>query len=98
LGGSDFVIAKDYIEYGYEKFGNLVLSSKAPSFPYIRINLKPVDWFKFTYIHAWLSSLVIDSLKLDAYNRDIYRDKYFAWHSLTLTPLKGFTQWNSLKK
>ena len=85
----DFIIAKDYIEYGYEKFGKLVLSNKTPSFPYIRLDLNPVDWFKFTFFHAWLSSLVIDSVKLNAYNRDIYRNKYFAWHSLTLTPLKG---------
>src|SRR4030066_327644 len=85
----DLVIAKDFIEYGYEKFGKIVLSNKAPSFPYIRINLKPVDWFDFTYVHAWLSSTVIDSVNLNAYNRNIYRDKYLAWHSLTLTPLKG---------
>lgn len=88
-GWGDIAIAKDYIEYGYEKFGNLVLSKKAPSFPYVRLDLKPVDWFSFTYFHAWLSSLVIDSLKVNAYNRDIYRNKYFAWHALTLTPITG---------
>ena len=88
-GWGDLVIAKDYIEYGYAKFGNLVLSNKAPSFPYVRIDLKPVDWFKFSYFHAWLSSTVIDSAKLIEYKRDIYRDKYLAWHSLTVTPLKG---------
>jgi len=81
---------KDYIEYGYAKFGNLVLSDKAPSFPYIRLDLKPTDWFKFSYFHAWLSSTVIDSIKVSAYNRDVYREKFFAWHSLTLTPFKGF--------
>ncbi|OGU38658.1 MAG: hypothetical protein A2315_13215 [Ignavibacteria bacterium RIFOXYB2_FULL_35_12] len=88
-GWGNVVIAKDYIEYGYAKFGNLVLSNKAPSFPYIRIDLKPVDWFKFTYFHAWLSSTVIDSAKLIEYKRDIFRDKYMAWQSLTVTPLKG---------
>jgi len=88
-GWGDIVIAKDYIEYGYEKFGKLVLSNKAPSFPYIRIDLRPVDWFNFTFFHAWLSSTVIDSVRLTAYNRDIYRNKYFAWHALTLTPIKG---------
>jgi len=88
-GWGNVVIAKDYIEYGYAKFGNLVLSNKAPSFPYIRIELKPVDWFSFNYFHAWLSSTVIDSVNLAAYNRNIFRDKYLAWHSLTVTPLKG---------
>ena len=42
-GWGNLVVAKDFIEYGYAKFGNLVLSNKAPSFPYIRIELKPVD-------------------------------------------------------
>lgn len=88
-GWGNVVIAKDYIEYGYAKFGKLVLSNKAPSFPYIRIEIKPVDWFSFNYFHAWLSSTVIDSVNLAAYNRNIFRDKYLAWHSLTVTPLKG---------
>ena len=83
------VVAKDFIEYGYAKMGNLVLSSKAPSYPYISLKIKPVDWFSFTYFHGWLSSTVIDSLKLEAYHRDIYREKFIAWHSLTLTPLMG---------
>lgn len=85
----NLVIAKDYIEYGYAKFGNLVLSNKAPSFPYIRIDLHPVDWFNFYFFHAWLSSNVIDSVNLAAYKRNIYIDKYFAWHAFVFTPLKG---------
>lgn len=83
------VVAKDFIEYGYAKSGNLVLSNKAPSFPYIRLQLNPVDWLKFHYFHAFLSSNVIDSAKLTEYKRDIYISKYFAWHSLIVTPLKG---------
>ncbi|MBK9282732.1 MAG: hypothetical protein IPM51_00220, partial [Sphingobacteriaceae bacterium] len=88
-GWGNVVIAKDFIEYGYAKFGNLVLSNKAPSFPFIRLDIKPVDWFSFKYFHAWLSSNIIDSVNLAAYNRNIYRDKYLAWHSLTITPLRG---------
>jgi hypothetical protein len=83
------VIAKDFMEYGYAKMGNLVLSNKAPSFPYISLKVKPVDWFSFTYFHAWLSSTIIDSVELNAYHRDIFRPKYFAWHAITLTPLNG---------
>lgn len=83
------VIAKDFIEYGYAKSGNLVLSNKAPSFPYIKLQLNPVDWFKFYYFHAFLSSNVIDSAKLEQYKRDIYINKYFAWHSFVFTPAKG---------
>lgn len=83
------VLAKDFIEYGYAKSGNLVLSNKAPSFPYIKLELHPVDWFKFYYFHAFLSSNVIDSAKLEQYKRDIYINKYFAWHSFVFTPTKG---------
>ena len=83
------MVAKDFIEYGYAKSGNLVLSNKAPSFPFIKLQLNPVDWFKFYYFHAFLSSNVIDSAKLEQYKRDIYIDKYFAWHSFVFTPVKG---------
>ena len=83
------VIAKDFIEYGYAKSGNLVLSNKAPSFPFIKLQLNPVNWFKFYYFHAFLNSNVIDSAKLEQYKRDIYINKYFAWHSIVVTPLEG---------
>ena len=88
-GWGDFVFAKDFITYGYSKSGNLVLSDKAPSFPYVRIDLHPLKWLKFYYFHAWLASDIIDSLKFDAGLRNIYRNKYIAWHSLVITPLKG---------
>ncbi len=85
----NFVVAKDFIEYGYAKSGNLVLSNKAPSFPFIKLQLNPVKWLNFYYFHAFLNSDVIDSTKLADYKRDIYINKYFAWHSLVVTPLKG---------
>ena len=85
----DAEVAKDYIEYGYAKSGNIVLSNKAPSFPYFRIHLNPVKWLNFSYFHAWLSSDVIDPLFLMEYRRDIFVNKYYAWHALTVTPLNG---------
>jgi hypothetical protein len=83
------VVAKDFIEHGYAKSGKLVLSSKAPSFPYVRLQIHPVNWLNFYYFHAFLNSNVIDSAKFNEYKRDIYINKYFAWHSLIVTPLKG---------
>lgn len=85
----DIVFAKDFITYGYAKSGNLVLSDKAPSYPFIRIDIHPVKWLNFHYFHAWLSSDVIDSVNYEAGLRSIYRNKYFAWHCLTVTPLIG---------
>jgi hypothetical protein len=88
-GWGDFVLAKDYITYGYAQSGQLILSNKAPSYPYIRLDLHPVSWLRFHYFHAFLASDVIDSLNFNADHRDIYRNKYFAWHSLVVTPTKG---------
>jgi hypothetical protein len=85
----DVVFAKDFITYGYAQSGNLVLSDKAQSFPYIRVDLHPISWLKFYYFHAFLASDVIDSVNYNAGMRDIYRNKYFAWHSLVVTPAKG---------
>jgi hypothetical protein len=88
-GWGDFVFAKDYITYGYAKSGDVILSNKAPSYPYVRLDLHPVSWLKFHYFHAFLASDVIDSVNFNAGQRDIYRNKYFAWHSLVVTPTKG---------
>jgi hypothetical protein len=88
-GWGDFVFAKDFITYGYSYSGNIVLSNKAPSFPYFRLDLHPTSWLKFHYFHAWLSSDIIDSLYFNDGRRDIYRNKYLAWHNLEFTPTKG---------
>ncbi len=85
----DIIFGKDFITYGYTKSGNLVLSDKAPSFPYIRIDVNPISWLKFHYFHAWLASDVIDSVNFEEGLRTIYRNKYFAWHSIVVTPVKG---------
>ena len=85
----NFVVAKEFMEYGYAKSGNIVLSNKAPSFPFILLQIKPADWINFIYFHAWLSSNVIDSVQVAEYKRNVFRDKYFAWHALTISPLKG---------
>jgi hypothetical protein len=85
----DIVAAKDYIEYGYAQSGNIILSNKAPSFPFIRLHLTPAKWLNFYYYHAWLSSNVIDSLMLIENRRDIYINKYLAWHAVTFTPFQG---------
>lgn len=86
-------VGKDFFEWGYGESGKLVLSQKAPSFPFIRLDINPVDWFSFNYIHAWLSSDIIDSS--DIYSTSFgdsrfrFRDKYLASHTLTIKPIKG---------
>ena len=90
----DFTIGKDFLNWGYGESGLLVLSDKAPSFPFIRLDLHPTKWFRFNYIHAWLNSDIIDSAaSYSTYRtgviRDIFRNKYLASHTLTLTPVHG---------
>jgi hypothetical protein len=45
------LIGKDFYEWGYGKSGLLVLSQKPPSYGFIRLDVKPVEWFRFNYIH-----------------------------------------------
>jgi len=90
----DFTLGKDFINWGYGQSGLLVLSSKAPSFPYIRLDIHPVSWLRFNYIHAWLNSDVIDSSALYptyriGFYRDQFRSKFLAAHSITVTPEDG---------
>lgn len=86
-------IGKEFFEWGYGEGGKLVLSRKAPSFPFIRLDIHPAEWFSFNYIHAWLSSDVVDSSDIyfvaDGRERFHFREKYLASHTLTITPTKG---------
>jgi hypothetical protein len=90
----ELTIGKDFLNWGYGESGLLVLSDKAPSFPFIRLDLHPTKWFRFNYIHAWLNSDEIDSVASyptyrTGITRDVFRNKYLASHTLTLTPLTG---------
>ncbi len=93
-----FTVGKNHLNWGYGESGKIVLSEKAPSFPYIRLDLKPTEWFRFNYLHAWLNSDVIDSnsfystLRYEQYSntdRYTYIPKYLALHSVTFIPIEG---------
>ena len=91
----EFTAGKDFLEWGYGESGKLVLSNKAPSFPFIRLDIHPVPWLRFNYFHGWLTSKVIDSSNIyttlsGRFEHGLsYRNKYIASHTLTITPLKG---------
>lgn len=90
-----FSVGKDFMEWGYGESGLLVLSQKAPSFPFIRLDVNPVDWLSFNYFHGFLASDVVDSNET-YYNetggeRIVYREKYIASHTLSVKPTKGLT-------
>jgi len=88
-----FAVGKDFLEWGYSESGLLILSQKPPSYGFIRLDVKPVDWLKFNYAHGWLSSSVIDSNSI-FYNSAgtisySFIDKFIATHSLIITPVSG---------
>ena len=90
----DISIGKDFLNWGYGQSGLLVLSDKAPSFPFIRLDIQPTKWLRFNYFHAWLASDIIDSTSsyatlIQGRDRTIYRSKYLASHTITVTPTNG---------
>lgn len=88
-----FAVGKDFMEWGYAQNGLIVLSQKAPSFPFIRLDVYPVDWLGFNYFHGWLASDVVDSSSFyytDAGSvRYLFRKKFMAAHTLFIRPTKG---------
>ena len=89
-------VGQDQHVMGYGKYGNIVLSDKAPAYPFYALNYQPSTWLKFNYMHAWLESGVLDTrasydLNNKVYGgvRQQYLPKYFATHSVEITPMKG---------
>ena len=89
-------VGQDQHVMGYGKYGNIVLSDKAPAYPFYALNYQPSTWLKFNYMHAWLESGVLDTrasydLNNKVYGgvRQQYLPKFFATHSVEIAPMKG---------
>ena len=88
---------KDNLIWGYGENSNIVLSNKAPSYPYIRLDYKPLKWLNFSYTHAWLNSNIADSSlsyftnsgRINNDFRLVFVQKYLATHSIEVKPMKG---------
>ncbi len=91
----DFSLAKEDIQWGHGKFGQLILSSKPPSYPHIRLSITPVSWLRLNYIHGWLNSLVKDSAhfyytypgQISQQLVESYIPKHIAANLITVSPL-----------
>ena len=86
----------DNLIWGYGVNGKIILSDKAPLYPYLRLDYQPFKWMKFNYTHSWLNSNVIDSTNSYSFgnptyggHRTSYVPKFMALHSLIITPKKG---------
>ena len=90
-------LGKDNLIWGYGENSNIVLSNKAPSYPYIRLDYKPLKWLNFNYSHAWLNSNIADSSlsyftnsgRIDNDFRLVFVQKFLATHSIEVQPMKG---------
>ena len=87
---------QDHLLWGQGQSGKIVLSDKAPAFPYIRLDYKPFSWLTFNYTHVWLNSNIIDSNRTYATGngpfggkRILYVPKFMATHSLQVRAMKG---------
>lgn len=81
---------KENFKFGQGKNGQLVMSSKTPSFPAIYLKLSPTDWLKFYYMHGWLISGVTDSGKTydtELMPRKSEKEKYYAMHAIQFIPI-----------
>ncbi len=88
-----FGLVKDNVVWGDNYHGSNILSGRAPSFPMITLNIKPVRWFELNYFHGWLVSNVVDSTNyyLENETTKYYRpaNKYMAANMLTFTPIRN---------
>ena len=94
-------LVKDHIVWGSNYNGSNIISGRTPSFPMIKLDLNPLDWFSFHYVHGWLVSDETDSIA--SYNsgsgyREIMRSKFIAANMFTVRPVKGlfFSAGNSV--
>jgi hypothetical protein len=90
-------LGKDNIMWGYGENSNIVLSNKAPSYPYFRLDYKPLTWLSFNYTHAWLNSNIADSSlsyltnsgRINNDFRLLFVQKFLATHSFEVQAMKG---------
>ena len=89
-------VGQDQHVMGYGRYGNIVLSDKAPAYPFYALNYQPSSWLKFNYMHAWLESGVLDTRASYGLNNKVYGGvrqqylpKFFATHSVEIAAMKG---------
>jgi len=81
-------IGKDFFYWGHGLGGQLVNSTNAPSFPFIRLYIYPTEWLRFNYLHGWLNSNLTDSIKSYP-SKKVFREKFIASHSISIIPFRG---------
>ncbi len=87
----------DQVSWGDACNGPNILSGRTPPYAKIDLQLDPVDWLQFNYIHGWLVSEVVDSSLSFWINnsygpeyREVYHSKFLAANMFTFKPFKYF--------
>ncbi|MBS4014220.1 MAG: hypothetical protein KGZ97_10770 [Bacteroidetes bacterium] len=83
---------KNHLMWGDNYNGANIFSGQSPSFPMLRLNLKPAKWLDFHYYHGWLNSMVVDSSRTyfpydGSLEKSVYYNKYIAANIYTLSLL-----------
>ncbi len=92
-------LGKEQLLMGYGETVKIILSDRAPSFPYLRLDYQPLKWLSFNYTHSFLNSNIVDSVRsygtgTSGVSGDVrirYIPKFLVSHSLTFLPLKGLS-------
>ncbi len=95
----EFVFSAEMLPntWGAGKNGTLILSDKAPAYPQVKLQFPIGEDISFTYIHGWLFSNLIDSLRSTILVgrpdgekvRRVPVQKYIAAHIWEFTPVSG---------
>jgi hypothetical protein len=87
---------QDHLLYGYGENGRIVLSDKAPNFPFLRFDYSPFSWLRFNNTHAWLNSKIVDSARTYGTDnsvfggeRQVFIPKFLSTHSILIKAMKG---------
>jgi hypothetical protein len=81
---------KNHYKWGYGYNGTNIFSGNTPSHAFLSLKIKPVSWFELQYMHGWLVSDVVDSLRSFKYydgTREVLADKYVAANLMTFRPV-----------
>lgn len=86
-------LMKDHLVWGNHNFGSNIRSGREPSVPQFIMRIKPTSWLEFHYVHSWLVSTVIDSLRSYPNGsgtglRNVEHPKYYAGNMFIVRPWK----------
>jgi hypothetical protein len=88
-------ILKDHLQLGSSARNQIILSSRAPSFPRFHLQLKPVKWVELTYTFGWLNSEIVDSTRSyltgNGVYREVFHQKFIAANLISVRPWKYIT-------